>query len=99
MAGVKPAEMYDFYRLLHARGLDTASLAEKVGRSRVVVTRVLNGSRRRGPVWRKLESILTAEERALLDVVQCAAWNTQRVAKRPRWTPDKAQQLAAEVST
>ena len=49
------------------------------------MTRVLNGSRRRGPVWAKLQTILTAEEIQLLDVAQSSTWNSARVARRPRW--------------
>ncbi|HLP07924.1 MAG TPA: hypothetical protein VK178_07140 [Opitutaceae bacterium] len=65
--------------------MDTTKLADMVGRSRATVTRVLNGSRRRGPVWTKLAALLTEDERRLLDVAQCATWNNERVARRPRW--------------
>lgn len=85
MAGFRPIELGHFYARLHARGLDTAALAAAVGRNRSTVTRVLNGSRRRGPVWAKLQTILTSEELRLLDVAQSSTWNTARVARRPRW--------------
>lgn len=85
MSGLRPTETADFYRKLHARGMDTTALAAAVGRSRATVTRVLNGSRRRGPVWAKIRALLTEEERTLLDVAQSATWNTTRVARRPRW--------------
>ena len=85
MSQFRPIEMGHFYRRLHERGLDTTALAVAVGRTRATVTRVLNGSRRRGPVWAKIRALLTADELRLLDVVQCAPWNNERVAKRPRW--------------
>jgi hypothetical protein len=85
MAGLRPIELAYFYRRIHARGVDCASLAEAVGRDRATVTRVLNGSRRRGPIWKKLKDLLTPEESALLDVAQSSPWNARRIAKRPRW--------------
>lgn len=97
MSGLRPHEMKQFYDRLHARDLDTAKLATLVGRSRARVTEVLNGSRRRGPVWDKLVLHLHPEEVALLDVVQCASWNKKRLEKRPRWTPEK-QRILGEVS-
>lgn len=93
MSGFKPPELYDFYNALHARGLDTSDLAAAVGRSRATVTKVLNGSRRRGPVWRKLQTILLPSEIALLDVAQSSTWNTKRIANRPQWTPAKRAAL------
>jgi hypothetical protein len=95
MSGLKPPALSDFYRSLHARGESTTSLAAAIGRARSVVTKILNGDRRRGPAWAKLKPLLTAKEIALLDVVQSPTWNTRRLAKRPRWTPAKAAQLTA----
>lgn len=85
MSGLRPDSMRVFFRLLHARDLDVSKLATTLGRSRATVTRVLNGSRRRGPLWRKLAALLTPEELALLDVAQGDPWNKKRIQKRPRW--------------
>lgn len=99
MAGFKPPQLTAFYWKFHARTapdgrrFDTAVLAELVGASRPAVTRVLNGARRRGPLWPKIARFLTAEEVALLDVAHSSTWNTRRVEKRPRWTPEKAAAL------
>lgn len=91
MAGLKPPEMNRFYAKIHERGLDTAKLAEQVGRSRSIVTRVLNGSKRRGATWKRLCALLTPDEIALLDVAHRSPWNIRRVAARPKWTQEKAQ--------
>lgn len=85
MSGLRPYEMNRFYSMLAARGLDTATLAEQVGVSRPALCRVFNGSRRRGPIWRRVAPLLTEAERALLDVAQCHPWNRKRLAGRPRW--------------
>src|SRR6476646_469241 len=98
MSGFKPPELSRFYRLLHARGMDTDLLASLVGRSRTTVTRVLNGSRRRGPAWRAIQPYLLSDERALLDVAHSSTWNARRVARRPHWTPEKRQSLARASS-
>lgn len=89
MSGLRPIEMERFYKRLHARGLDTSKLAALVGRSRARVTEVLNGSRRRGALWKRLAAHLEPEEIALLDVVQSHTWNKKRVARRPAWTAEK----------
>ena len=94
MAGLRPIEMERFYRKLGERGLTVNDIAAAVGRSRPTVTRVLNGSRRRGPIWKKVERILLPSEIALLDVALCSPWNNRRLAKRPVWTPEKAATLA-----
>lgn len=96
MSGLRPIEMDLFFRRLHDRGLDAGKLAAALNLSRPTVTRVLNGSRRRGHVWRKLLPLLTPEEVALLDVAHCSTWNKKRVDNRPRWTPEKAAALTAE---
>jgi hypothetical protein len=67
MSGIKSNEMTLFYRKLHARGMCTTTLAERVGRARGTVTRVLLGIRRRGPVWNRIAEQLTPDEIALLD--------------------------------
>ena len=95
MAGFKPPQLSEFYRSLHARGLSTSDLAAAIGRKHCTVSRVLNGARRRGPVWAKLQLLLTANELSLLDVAQSSTWNTHRLAKRPRWTEDKRSTLTA----
>lgn len=96
MSGIKPLELTEFYRRLHSRRapsgrrMDTFVLADLSGMSRPTVTRILNGSRRRGPSWPKIARHLTPEELALLDVAHFSTWNTQRAARRSRWTAEKA---------
>jgi hypothetical protein len=93
MSGIKPPELTSFYSHLHARGWDTVKLAQSVCLSRSTITRVLNGSRRPGHVWIKLKPFLTPDEIQLVHVAHCSAWNTKRVAKRPKWTAAKAAEL------
>lgn len=85
MSGIKSPELMQFFRSFHARGLTVEILAEFAGRSRATVTRVLNGARRRGPVWEKIKSQLTPREIELLDVAHSSTWNTSHVANRPVW--------------
>jgi hypothetical protein len=87
MSGIKPPELQKFYDSLAARDMGPDKLAEIIKRDRTTVTRVLNGSRRRGPVWKLLTPYLSADEVALLDVAHRSPWNTKRVQKRPTWPP------------
>jgi len=86
MSGLKPPELNRFYHCLAARGVTTETLASQVGVSRTALCRVLNGSRRRGPIWRRVAALLPATEIALLDVAHCHPWNKKRVQARPRWS-------------
>lgn len=95
MSGMKPPELNQFYASLQARGKDADLLALAIGVSRPALTRVLNGSRRWGAIGRKVEPLLTAEELRLLDVAHRSPWNARRVAKRPRWVPEKVRRGAA----
>lgn len=95
MSGFKPPELSEFYRSLHGRGVDTAALASAIGVSRPALTRVLNGARRRGPIFKRVATLLTQRELRLLHVAHLSTWNTRRVAKRPRWTPEKANIIGA----
>lgn len=94
MSGMKPPELSQFFARLKERNRDAGTLADLLGLSRPAVTRVLNGLRRWGPIGRKLEPLLTAEEMRLLDVAHRSPWNTRRVAKRPRWMHRKDAVLA-----
>lgn len=94
MSGIKPPELNLFFAKLKERGRDAGMLADLLGVSRPAVTRVLNGSRRWGPIGRKLEPLLTAEEMALLHVAHRSPWNNRRVEKRPRWIHRKDAVLA-----
>lgn len=85
MSGLRPHTMTLFFKRLHRRGVFVADLARAVGRNRATVTRVLNGSRRRGPLWPKLKELLQPEEIELLDVALRDSWNKERIAKRPKW--------------
>lgn len=96
MSGLKPFEMNRFYECLARRGLDTAKLAEKINVSRTALCRVFNGSRRRGPIWRRVAPLLTEEERALLDVAHRHPWNKKRLLSRPRWAKVARQFAAVE---
>lgn len=87
MSGLRPIELNHFYARLHARGLSTTKLGELVGRTPGAVSRVLNGSRRKGPLWRRIATHLAPEEIELLHVAERSTWNKKRVAKRPRWDP------------
>jgi transcriptional regulator with XRE-family HTH domain len=93
VSGIKPIEQTQFYRRLRERGMTIEKLMEHTGRSRVTVTRVLNGSRRRGPVWAKIKPLLAPDEIALLDVAHCSPWNIRKVEKRPVWSPPLAKKL------
>lgn len=97
MSGIKPLPLVEFYRALHARGETTTTLAASLGVSGGAVRRVLAGLRRRGPLYHRLERLLTPRERALLaHVEQCSAWNSRPAAlHRPRWTPATAARLHA----
>lgn len=86
MSGLKPPELTRFYHCLASRHLTTEFLAAEVGVSRTALCRVLNGSRRRGPIWRRVEAFLTTEEKALLDVAHCHPWNKKRLQARPKWS-------------
>lgn len=85
MSGLKPFEMNQFYDSLASRGLDTTKLAEQINVSRTALCRVLNGSRRRGPIWNRVAPLLTDRERELLDVAHRHPWNKKRLLARPRW--------------
>lgn len=99
MSALKPLALVEFYRALHARGASTTTLAAALGVSGGAVRRVLGGLRRRGPLWRRLATHLTASELNLLarvHVEQCSAWNQRPAARhRPKWTAEKAAQLTA----
>lgn len=75
----KTAEMRKFYRVLHDRGMTVEKLAESIFSSRSHVTMVLNGSRAkfgsRHKTWKRLEPLLTQEEKSLLE--QGSAWNRE----------------------
>lgn len=86
MSGLKPPELSAFYRSLHARGYNCDTLAAKVGVGRASLSRVLNGSRRRGPIWNRVVAHLTPEELKLLDVAHRHPWNRKRLLKRPKWS-------------
>lgn len=94
MSGLRPVELDQFYRRLHDRDLSTVALAKLVGRNACTVSRVLNGSRRKGPVWARIKEHLLPEEIELLHVAECSTWNKKRVENRPKWTPEKAEALA-----
>ena len=92
----KPAELYEFYRLLAARGESTNTLAKKIGQSGGAVRRVLVGLRRRGPIWSKLLGLLTDQERTLLERAALSPWIQAHSSRRPRWTPEKQTALRGE---
>lgn len=69
MAGLKDPHLAQAYRLLHARGESTTTLAAKAFTSRAHVSQVLNGQQRRGRSWERIKAHLTPEEIALLEQV------------------------------
>jgi hypothetical protein len=85
MSGLKPPQIFTFHQKLRKRGLNVKLLAEQLKVSRPALTRVLIGSRRRGPLWDKVKPLLLPEEIELLDVALRHPWNIRRIAKRPRW--------------
>lgn len=96
----KPYALWEFYRSLHARGVNTASLAQDLGVSPAVVRRLIGMLRtRRGPTWTGLLEALTPRERELLhSVEQCSPWNSQQAARRPKWHPEKQREFSHEQS-
>lgn len=99
MSGIKPLELTEFYRSLHARGESTNGLANQLNASPAVVRKLIGMlRRRRGMVWDGLLRLLTDREKALLlDVEQCSAWNVAQVAKRPKWTSEKAAAIGVSA--
>lgn len=95
MSGIKPLELTKFYASLRRRDKDVDLLAFCIGVKRPTLTRVLNGTRRRGAVWKRVEPLLTGEEIELLDVAHRSLWNTKAALKRPVWTPEIAARLNA----
>jgi transposase len=95
MSGVRPTEMREFYLKLHSRGLGTKEIATQLGVSGGAVRRLLGNLRpRRGPIWRGILALLTAEEISLLfSVEQRATWNARQLAKRPVWTAVKEAEI------
>jgi hypothetical protein len=99
MSGIKPQPLAEFYRLLHARGETTGTLATKLCISGGALRRVIGGHRRRGHLWRKLAPLLTAKEISLLkDVEQSSTWNARRQLAGSRWTKAKQAMLAANAA-
>ncbi len=85
MSGHKPTPLQEFYTSFHNRGRTVALLADVLEVPRVRVTRILNGSRRRGHLWPAIAEQLTAREIKLLDVAHSVTWNTRNLLKRPTW--------------
>jgi hypothetical protein len=67
MSGLKETPLARAYRLMHARGVTTTTLAEAIGTSRAYVSRVLTGHERYGRTWERVRALLTPDEVALLD--------------------------------
>lgn len=88
MSGIKSQDVTQLYRLLHARGLTTSLLADRIATNRAHLTQVLNGSRpaltrhgRPSSTWRRLVRVLESEApEALLHLQQCSTWNFEEVA-------------------
>jgi len=97
MSGIKPLALTEFYRALHGRGVRTDDLAAVLDVAPSTVRKLLCGLKpRRGPVWRALWAMLNAEEQRLLASVELSStWKARQEAKRPKWTPEKAELLSA----
>lgn len=96
MSGIRPIELTEFYRSLHARGETTDQLAQKLNASPATLRKMIGLlKRRRGVVWIGFLALLTERERELLaKVEQCSAWNIRQAKKRPKFTAEKAAGLA-----
>ncbi len=68
MSGIKPIDLTNFYRSLHARGQTITDLAEALNCGRSHLSQVFNGKRPGTPTWRKIEKaeLLTDHELRLL---------------------------------
>lgn len=94
--GIRPQQTTELYRKLHARGMTTQRLANEIGCSGGAVRRLISGHRKpAGPIWRRMQQLLTREELALLNatVEQFSTWNMKK-PRRPKWTPEIAAALA-----
>lgn len=81
MSGLTPNALYLFRRSLRARGLNMATLAERIGRGRSHLSQVVQGKRPGGYTWARIRSAVTAEEWEMLCKLEhCAAWNSAHPA-------------------
>ena len=84
----KDVNLANAYRMLHARGETTSSLAAKLGTSRAYVSRMLSGEQRAGDRWKELCALLEPREIALLEQVtftgQRWSFNNLRRPRAPR---------------
>ncbi|GHC01969.1 hypothetical protein [Cerasicoccus arenae] len=84
----------DAYRMLHARGVTSSTLAAQLGTSRAYVSRMLAGEQRRGGRWVELRRLLTARELELLDKVRFTgrrwSFDNLRGSRRPRHETEKS---------
>lgn len=96
MSGHKPTPLQDFYTSFHNRGRTAQLVADFLEVKRVSVTRILNGSRRRGHLWPRIAEQLTPKEIQLLDVAHSVTWNTKNLLKRPTWKEAVASAVAAK---
>lgn len=96
MSGLRPIELTEFYRSLHARGESTESLAVAVHLSAPVLRKMIVLLKpRRGRPWTAFLDRLTERERELiLTVEQRSTWRARQEAKRPHWTAEKVAGLA-----
>lgn len=72
---IKHPSLTQFYRLLHSRGESVNTLADKIVSGRAHVTQVLNGSRKSIRTQKRLNPLLTDEEKSLLKL--CSSWNIE----------------------
>lgn len=69
MSGIRDMNLTKAYASMHARGVTTATIAERVMTSRSYVSRVLAGYERRGAVWKRVRRELIPAEIELLEAV------------------------------
>jgi DNA-binding transcriptional regulator LsrR (DeoR family) len=90
MARLKDAHLAQAYRIMHARGITTDTLADELVTARTYVSRVIGGYERRGAVWVRIQRILAErapealEELLAMDV---SALPVQQTAVRMRREP------------
>lgn len=89
MSGIKPVALSWLYRSLHSRGKNLTQIAADLHCGRSHLSQVINGRRSGGHTMRKLATVLSPEEMAML---------TEARANVPRETNSHMEQQTMEVA-
>jgi len=89
MSGIKSVSLTWFYRSLRARGKNLTQIAADLHCGRSHLSQVINGRRSGGHTWRKLATVLSPEEMAML---------AEARANVPRETNSHMEQQTMEVA-